>query len=161
MIVCQNGCYTLMVNSKGVQCGKNFLYLCALHEGRQLWTQRRATFYALKSLRNGPSLRSLAASVNARNLLKPVVAAPRPSAAARARTSSWFASAPFKEAMLGVIETAGVATEGTIWTDAVATGGATVGATTGCLMAGAGAGACLLKSSRIACWSAFFKPFDS
>lgn len=63
--------------------------------------------------------------------------------------------------MLGVIETAGVATEGTIWTDAVATGGATVGATTGCLMAGAGAGACLLKSSRIVCWSVFFKPCGS
>uniref|UniRef100_A0A0A9E3T0 Uncharacterized protein n=1 Tax=Arundo donax TaxID=35708 RepID=A0A0A9E3T0_ARUDO len=58
--------------------------------------------------------------------------------------------------MLGVIETAGVAT-GAIWTDAVGTGGVTVGATVGCLMAGA----CLLKSSSIACWSAFFKPLRS
>lgn len=114
-------------------------------------TTTRAKFYALKSLRNGPSFRSLAASVNARNLLNPVVAAPRPRAAARASTSSRFARAPVKAAMLGVIETAGVATDGAIWMDVVVTGAATVGVTAGCLMVGARAGACLLKSSRMAC----------
>jgi hypothetical protein len=121
--------------------------------GARTMNKYEAKFYGLKSLRNGPSLRSLAASVNARNLLNPVVAAPRPSAAARARTSSRLERAPVKAAMLGVIDTAGAGT-GAIWTDVVATGGATVGATVGCFMAGAS----LLKSSSIACWSAFFKP---
>lgn len=44
--------------------------------------------YPVKSFLNGPSFRSLAASVRARNLLNPVVAAPLPSAAALASTSS-------------------------------------------------------------------------
>lgn len=52
------------------------------------------TFYALNSFLNGPSFRSLAASVRARNLLNPVVAAPRPSAAALASTSSREAMIP-------------------------------------------------------------------
>jgi hypothetical protein len=124
--------------------------------GARTMNKHEAKFYGLKSLRNGPSLRSLAASVNARNLLNPVVAAPRPSAAARASTSSRFVvRAPVKAAMLGVIDTAGVGT-GANWTDVVAAGGATVGATVGCFMAGAS----LLESSSIACWSAFFKPCD-
>lgn len=54
----------------------------------------QAIFYALKSFLNGPSFRSLAASVRARNLLNPVVAAPRPSAAALASTSSREATIP-------------------------------------------------------------------
>ena len=43
---------------------------------------------ALKSFLKGPSLRSFAASVRARNLLNPVVAAPLPRAAALVSTSS-------------------------------------------------------------------------
>ncbi|KAL8129249.1 hypothetical protein V2J09_018404 [Rumex salicifolius] len=53
----------------------------------------------LNNFLNGPSLRSLAASVRARNLLNPVVAAPRPSTAALASTSSREASAPEVVAM--------------------------------------------------------------
>ncbi|GKD90106.1 hypothetical protein Tco_1365613, partial [Tanacetum coccineum] len=43
---------------------------------------------ALKSFLNGPSVRSFATSVKARNLLKPVVAAPLPRAATLVSTSS-------------------------------------------------------------------------
>ena len=58
--------------------------------------------------------------------------------------------------MLGVVETVGVVTGAMWWADEVATGGATVGATAGCLIAGL----CLLKSSSMVCWSAFFNPCD-
>jgi hypothetical protein len=60
--------------------------------------------------------------------------------------------------MLGVAvaEMACVAT-GTIGTEAMVTGTAGVGVMmVECLMLGL----CLLKSSSIACWSAFFKPYD-
>jgi hypothetical protein len=50
--------------------------------------------YGLKSFLKGPSFLSLAASVSARNRLNPVVAAPRPSAAALVRTSSREATSP-------------------------------------------------------------------
>jgi hypothetical protein len=50
-----------------------------------------------KSFLNGPSFWSFAASVSARNLLKPAVAAPRPSAAAQVRTSSRVAINPTVE----------------------------------------------------------------
>ena len=68
--------------------------------------------HGLKSFLNGPSLRSLAASVRAKNLLKPVVAAPLPSAAARASTSSREAISPIAAEL--AIAGAEVAA-GTVW----------------------------------------------
>lgn len=75
--------------------------------------------YPLNSFLNGPSLRSFAASVKARNLLKPVVAAPLPSAAALVSTSSLEVMAPGDDAalvMAGAIEVFGAdgTTEGAI-----------------------------------------------
>lgn len=72
--------------------------------------------HALNNFLNGPSLRSFAASVKARNLLKPVVAAPLPRAAARVSTSSLEVMAPDDAValvMAGAIEVFG-ADEGTI-----------------------------------------------
>lgn len=94
--------------------------------------------YALKSFLKGPSFRSFAASVRARNLLKPVVAAPRPSAAALANTSSREAMSP-TEARLGRLAITGAA-------GAVGAAG-TGGAIEGCVIPGP----CLLKSSSIVC----------
>ena len=74
-------------------------------------------FHALKSFLNGPSFRSFAASVRARNRLKPVVAAPRPSAAALVSTSSREAINPAVElAIAGLAGTGGAAgaTDGAI-----------------------------------------------
>lgn len=89
----------------------------------------------------------MAASVKARNLLKPVVAAPRPRAAARVSTSSRdiviapAAPAPAFEAVDEVVTVEAVG----------GVGGAecttTAGATEGCLILGL----CLLKSSIMAC----------
>lgn len=69
-------------------------------------------FHALKSFLKGPSFRSLAASVRARNLLNPVVAAPLPSAAALVSTSSLEAIIPGEAGLVkaggaGALETAG------------------------------------------------------
>lgn len=75
--------------------------------------------------------------MRARNLLKPVVAAPRPSAAARASTSSLEAISPI-EAELGIREAAA----GAGWTVV-----ATTGAIEGCVIPGP----CLLKSSSMLC----------
>lgn len=122
---------------------------------------RGCSVYGLKSFRKGPSLRSLAASVKARNLLKPVVAAPLPRAAARVRTSSRDAIGPPAAAAAAEAAEPAAATAavvegvdaGSLWLG----GGAemaTVGAVDGCVMAGL----CLLNSSSMACWSAFFKP---
>lgn len=72
--------------------------------------------HPLNNFLNGPSLRSFAASVNARNLLKPVVAAPLPRAAALVSTSSLEVIAPGDAAVLvmtGAIEVFG-ADEGAI-----------------------------------------------
>lgn len=51
----------------------------------------------MNSFLKGPSFRSFAASVKARNLLNPVVAAPLPSAAALVKTSSLEAVAMIPE----------------------------------------------------------------
>ena len=85
----------------------------------------------LNSFLKGPSLRSLSASVRARNHLKPVEAAPRPSAAALVSTYSRGAIKPtaLEAVIAGLI--AGVA------------GGATNG--TGCIIPCL----CLLKSSSM------------
>lgn len=67
--------------------------------------------HPLNNFLNGPSLRSFAASVKARNLLKPVVAAPLPRAAALVSTSSLEMIAPGDDAalvMVGAIEVFGV-----------------------------------------------------
>lgn len=93
------------------------------------------TFQGLKSFLKGPSFLSFAASVRARNLLNPVVAAPRPNAAALVRTSSLDAISPTVGLVIvgagGVLE---------------ATGGAD-GETEGCVIPGP----CLLKSSSMLC----------
>lgn len=89
--------------------------------------------YALNSFLKGPSFRSLAASVRARNLLNPVVAAPRPSAAALVSTSS-----------LEVINPTDI---GLLITGAAGAAGAAGTTIEGCVIPGP----CLLKSSRIAC----------
>ena len=103
--------------------------------------------HALKSFRKGPSLRSLAASVKARNLLNPVVAAPRPSAAALVSTSSRDAINP-TEARFEIAGTVAAGGAGDIaWPS-----GATL---EGCEIAGAP----LLKSSNILCWSDFLRPW--
>lgn len=67
--------------------------------------------HPLNNFLNGPSLRSFAASVKARNLLKPFVAAPLPRAAALVSTSSLEMIAPGDAAalvMVGAIEVFGV-----------------------------------------------------
>lgn len=106
--------------------------------------------HALKSFLKGPSLRSFAASVSARNLLNPVVAAPRPSAAALVSTSSREAITPTEAGLT----TAGVAgATGTVraaWTSGVAV-------MEGCVIPDPR----LLKSSSILCWSAFLRPCTS
>lgn len=100
---------------------------------------------ALKSFLKGPSFRSFAASVNARNLLNPVVAAPRPSAAALVSTSSLEAISP-AEAGFDIRATVGAVGRGM--------GGAAGGGIEGCVIPGP----CLLKSSSMLCWSAFLRP---
>ena len=95
--------------------------------------------YALKSFLKGPSFRSFAASVRARNLLKPVVAAPLPSAAARANTSSREAISP-TAAELGITAAAAAPEAG--WTAV-----ATEGEIEGCVIPGP----CLMKSSNMLC----------
>lgn len=90
----------------------------------------------LNSFLKGPSFRSFAASVKARNLLNPVVAAPRPSAAALVNTSSREVTNPV-EAEFGITEDGG----------AGGAAGTTDGAIVGCVVPGP----CLLKSSRIVC----------
>lgn len=91
----------------------------------------------------------MAASVKARNLLKPVVAAPRPRAAARVSTSSRdIVIAPAAAAPAPAFE----AVDEVVTVEAVGgVGGAecttTAGATEGCLILGL----CLLKSSIMAC----------
>jgi len=90
---------------------------------------------ALKSFRKGPSFLSLAASVRARNLLKPVEAAPRPRAAALVSTSS--PEAIYQTAMLDIA--------GAIMGSGAA--GTMGGATGGCVIPGPS----LLKSSNIVC----------
>lgn len=92
--------------------------------------------HALKSFLKGPSFRSFAASVKARNLLNPVVAAPLPSAAALVSTSSREATSPI-EAGLDI----------TVAAEAVGAAGTTVDTTEGCVIPGP----CLLKSSNILC----------
>lgn len=87
--------------------------------------------HGLKSFLKGPSLRSFAASVKARNLLNPVVAAPLPSAAALVNTSSREATSPI-EAGLGITGAAAGTTDGMI---------------EGCVIPGP----CLLKSSSTLC----------
>lgn len=76
-------------------------------------------FHALKSFLNGPSFRSLAASVKARNLLNPVVAAPLPSAAALVNTSSLEAIIPSE---VGLVRAGGAGGLGTAGTTDVARG---------------------------------------
>lgn len=94
--------------------------------------------YVLNSFLKGPSFLSLAASVRARNLLKPVVAAPRPSAAALVNTSS--REAAMKPTAVEVVSAgAGGA--------AVGVAGGTDGTMAGCVMPGP----CLLKSSSMLC----------
>lgn len=90
----------------------------------------------MKSFLKGPSFLSFAASVRAKNLLNPVVAAPRPRAAALVRTSSRDAISPTVGLVIvgagGVLET---------------TGGADGDETEGCVIPGP----CLLKSSNMLC----------
>ena len=88
--------------------------------------------------------------------MKPVVAAPLPRAAARVRTSSRDAIATEAEVLDERVDVADV--DVAVKVGAAGAGGAdgmaTDGATDGCLIDEF----CLLKSSSIACWSAFFKP---
>lgn len=92
--------------------------------------------HGLKSFRKGPSFLSFAASVRARNLLKPVVAAPRPNAAALASTSSREAT---------TADTAGLMIAG--GADGAVEVATEDGAIDGCLMLDP----CLLKSSSMVC----------
>lgn len=105
--------------------------------------------HALKSFLKGPSFRSFAASVSARNLLNPVVAAPRPSAAALVNTSSREAVTPGEAA--GTTDAAGAI--GRVRAACVA-GAAEM---EGCAIPDPR----LLKSSSILCWSAFLRPCTS
>lgn len=108
------------------------------------WLHFFFVFHALKSFLNGPSFRSLAASVKARNLLNPVVAAPLPSAAALVNTSSLEAIIPSE---VGLVSAGGAGGLGTAGTTDVARGSGRVIPDPR-----------LLKSSNIFCWSAFFRP---
>jgi hypothetical protein len=93
-------------------------------------------FQALKSFLKGPSFRSFAASVKARNLLNPVVAAPLPRAAALVSTSSREAISP-NEAIFGIAGAAGAA----------GVAGTTDATIDGCVIPGPR----LTKSSNILC----------
>lgn len=77
-------------------------------------------FFHVKSFLKGPSFRSLAASVKARNLLNPVVAAPLPSAAALVKTSSREAIIPGEA---GLVKMGGAGALGTAGATDVARGG--------------------------------------
>lgn len=99
-------------------------------------TNKKKMFQALKSFLKGPSFRSFAASVKARNLLNPVVAAPLPSAAALVSTSSREAISPI-EVILGNARAIG----------AVGAAGRTDCTIEGCVIPGPR----LMKSSRIVC----------
>lgn len=99
--------------------------------------------------------------------MKPVVAAPLPSAAARVSTSSREVIAREGTVLAEEVEVVAVDTvavdvagaergAGADGADG-AVGIATDGATVGCLIAEL----CLLKSSSIACWSDFFKPCET
>lgn len=99
-------------------------------------------YQALKSLRKGPSFRSFAASVKARNLLNPVVAAPLPSAAALVSTSSLEAITAADD----VVAIGGGTGVTTTWIACVATGDSRIPDPR------------LMKSSNMVCWSVFFSP---
>lgn len=106
--------------------------------------------HALKSFLKGPSFRSFAASVSARNLLNPVVAAPRPSAAALVSTSSREAITPTEAGLATAAVAGAIAAVGATWTTGVAV-------MEGCVIPDPR----LLKSSSILCWSAFLRPCTS
>lgn len=106
--------------------------------------------HALKSFLKGPSFRSFAASVSARNLLNPVVAAPRPSAAALVSTSSREAITPTEAGFATVRAAGATGAVGVAWTTGVAV-------MEGCVIPDPR----LLKSSSILCWSAFLRPCTS
>lgn len=97
----------------------------------------------MKKFLKGPSFLSFAASVKAKNLLNPVVAAPRPRAAARVNTSSREAM-PMSDDDVVFASTGGENGVG------VATGVA-IG---DCIFPVL----CLLNSSNMVCWSAFLRP---
>lgn len=92
--------------------------------------------------------------------MKPVVAAPLPRAAARARTSSREVITTEVDVLLAGVDVTEDVTvvdvDGAAGAEMGADGITTDGVTEGCLIAEL----CLLKSSRIPCWSAFFRPYN-